>query len=162
MVAGQKSIWNELHVPARRNVVESADRLKLLGNAFDALGDIRPVVVFAFAENHAVQRDTPGLLRCVRKAQALERNRQPDDIPVRGKTAFTFPNGVKTEIVRLAFGVNGIGLNAQGIGIKNVRAMMILKSVQVDSDTVVLADVFAFGKMSAYLARSVMAHKNGV
>ena len=63
MIAGQQPIGNELDIASGRHVFDSADRRELLRQSFHALRHVRPVVVFALAQDHAIKRDAPGLFR---------------------------------------------------------------------------------------------------
>ena len=66
----------------------------------------------------------------MRKPQALKGNGKPHDVAVRRQAAFVIPKRVKTEIVRLTLGVDGIGLDSEWIRIEHVGPMVIAKSVQ--------------------------------
>ena len=123
---------------------QAGDGRKLLGDACHALRDVRPVIIFALAQHYAIQRDAPGLFRGMREAQALEGNREPDDVAVGGQAAFVIPNGVKAEIVGLPFGVNGVGLDAERVGIKDISPVVIPKGVEVHAHAIVLIHIFAF------------------
>src|SRR6266700_1064236 len=126
MVVAAQAVGNELGVAARRNVVESADGRELLRKSFNALRHVRPVIVLTLAENHAVEGDAPGLLRTIRKAQALEGNGKEHDITAAGQNAARgVPQRVETVVVALALGVDGVGLHAKRVGEEIVGAVKI-------------------------------------
>src|SRR5690349_3694481 len=162
MVVGEQAIGNELDVAARRNVVESADGRELLRKPFNALRHVRPVIVLALAENHAVEGDAPGLLRTVRKTQALERNGKKRHVAIVQDAAEAVPQRVETIVVALAFGINRVRLHTEGVGEEIVGAVKIVKGVKQHADAVVLIRGLAFGQMRANLAGLVAANENDV
>src|SRR5260370_1316235 len=99
MIAGKQAIRNELNVPPGRHMLQAANRGELLRQPFDTLRHVRPVVIFAFPENHAIKRQSPGLLRRVGEPQTLEWNRKENNVAVGGDPAGVIPQGVEGEVV---------------------------------------------------------------
>ena len=123
---------------------QSAHGFELLRDSFDALGDAGPIIVFTLAQHHPIKGQAPGLFRRMRETQTLKGNGKPDDVTVWRQAPLIIPNRVKTEIVGLALGVYGIGLNAEWIRIEYIGAVVIAKGVQQNADAIILIHVFAF------------------
>src|SRR5229473_1424360 len=95
VVVGKQSVRNELNVPPWRHIFQAIYRRKLLCQPFDALGHIRPIVVFALPKNRAIKRHSPGLLRVAREPQALEWNRKENNVAVARDSARVVPQRVE-------------------------------------------------------------------
>src|SRR6266851_868947 len=162
VVVGQQPIRNELNVPPWRHILQAGKRRKLLRQSFHAPRDARPIVEFTFAENYAIQRHSPGLLRIARKPQAFERNRKEDNVAVAGDAARVIPQRVEAEVVSLPFGVDRIGLHPERIGVKVIRAVKIPKGVQQHTHAVILIGGLALRKMRSDLARFIAANEDGI
>ncbi len=162
VIAGQQSVGNELDVASRRDIFQTIDGSELLRQSCDALRHIRPVIVFALAEDYAIKGHSPGLLRRVRKPQALEGDGKENDVAVVQDAPGVSPQCVEAVVVSLALGVDRIGLDPQGIREKIVGAVKVAVGVQEDAHAVVLIGSFAFRKMRANRAGFVVADKDRV
>src|SRR6267143_5749696 len=134
VIIRQQSIGNQLNISPGRDVFQAAGRGELLRQICHALRDVRPVVVFALAQNRAIERDAPGLLRLVGEAQALERNREENNVAVLGDAPAVAPESIETEIVALALSVDGIRLHAEGIREKIISTVKVPEGVQQHPD----------------------------
>src|SRR5262249_32946926 len=162
VVAGKKSVGNELNIATRRDVFKPLEWRELLRQPGNALCHVRPLVVFAFPQDRTVQRDTPGLLGTVRKAQTLERYREENDVAILRHAAGAAPQGVEAVIVALTFGVDGIGLHAERIRKEIICAVKIAECIEQNANGIVLIGTFALRKVRANFSRFVLANKGHV
>ena len=92
--AAQQSVGNQLNIASRRQV-EAGDGCSLIEASLNAIGNPRPEQIFIGARDTSIQNDAPLLIVTFRKTQALERNRDQQDITLAGEPALGVPHGVE-------------------------------------------------------------------
>ena len=154
---------DELQVAAGRDAFQACGFSFLIQAAGDAAGVLRPKRIFVVAGDATVQQNAPGLRIAGGETQAAKGNRDPHHKAPVGYLSLRIPNRVEREIEILTFGPERVGLHAQRVGEKGVRAPMIVEGVEHDLDGVVIDDVFAPGKPGANLLRfSIKTDENGI
>src|SRR5882762_3481520 len=125
MIASQQPVRNELNIPSGRHMFQATNRRELLRQSFDTLSDIRPVVVLTFSENHPIKGQSPGLLRAIREAQTLKRNRKENNVAVVCDPAGVIPQGVDAQVSFLHAGVQLSGLSPTRVRSPKIGALKI-------------------------------------
>src|SRR4030081_3611824 len=96
--AANQSVWNKLDVAAGRDFVPTGGSGGLVEAPLNAVGNARPEQILVSTRNGAVQNDAPLLRASVGEAQALEGNRNQDQVATAGQSAFGAPHCVKRRI----------------------------------------------------------------
>lgn len=108
-------------------------------------------------------RYTPGLIRVAREPQALERDRDEDDVAFFGDFAFGVPEGIEAGIVHAFGGVDVVHLDAVRIDGEAVIAAVVVEGVDRDVDPVVAHDgAVSTGDVGADLGRVVVAGERDI
>src|SRR5579862_6652288 len=94
------------------------------------------------------------------KAQALERNREQNNVAIFGDLTFGLPDGIKAEVIVLnAFSGNSIHLNAKRVGKEFIGTLTVMKSIKRDADRVIAGNVFPLHHVGAKSVRISLADK---
>ncbi len=159
----KEAIGNELHVAARRDLLQATQVCGLAGQPDDILRHPRPESLLEVAGDIALQQNAPGLHIGIGKSQALERHGDPNDVPLRRELAARVPHSIEAEVlVPIGFVVNAVALHAQRVDLELVHAVVLVEGVEPQINEVVAEDVVAGGEVSANLAWIVETNEDHI
>ncbi len=146
-----------------REIIESGEMSGLIEEASAISRDRHPRIGLVIeALDHALEMYAPQHVLPCFVTQRLERNRDLDDVTVFSELAFRLHHDVDAEVFVFSFGVDAVGLDAEGVEEEFVSAALIVESVEEHAHVVVVEDVVTFGECGKHFVGFVVGVETDV